>query len=180
VTGEGVTPATVINGLQSSEVAHISSHGFVDTTDPLGSGLLLSDGKRRPSRQTQSVPIFERPAFELTVRQLMEQKLDTQLLTLRACSTARRSSVAAKTEMSTLTRVLHAAGCRTVISTLWNVDQRSSLQLFERFYSMYLDAEMPPCDAMAQAQRELLSSGPPHNHLYHWAPFVLSGDWRRP
>ena len=180
LTGEDVTPAAVIDGLRSAEVAHVSSHGFVDVRDPLGSGLLLSDGKRRPSRRTQSVPIFERAAFELTVRQLMEQRMETQLLTLRACSTARRSSVAGKNEMSTLTRVLHAAGCRTVISTLWNVDQRSSLQLFARFYSMYLDAEMSPCDAMAQAQRELLNSGPPHSHLYHWAPFVLSGDWRPP
>jgi CHAT domain-containing protein len=42
--------------------------------------------------------------------------------------------VSAKEELGTLTRVLQAAGCRTVISTLWNVDQRSSLSLFARFY----------------------------------------------
>jgi hypothetical protein len=173
VTAEQATPDAVVAGIRSADIAHVSCHGFVDVRDPLGSGLLLSNGTQRPSSRHHLVPVFERAAFELTVRQLAREQLQTELLTLRACSTARRSAVSAKEELGTLTRVLQAAGCRTVVSTLWNVDQRSSLTLFTRFYELYLDERQPACQAMARAQREMISE-----HLYHWAPFVVSGDWR--
>lgn len=175
VTGERATPNAVVAGIREADIAHVSCHGFVDVRDPFGSGLLLSDGTRRPSSRHHLVPVFERAAFELTVRDLAREHLRTELLTLRACSTARRSAVSAKEELGTLTRVLQAAGCRTVVSTLWNVDQRSSLALFARFYELYLDEGLPACQAMARAQREMIDSG---QHVYHWAPFVVSGDWR--
>jgi tetratricopeptide (TPR) repeat protein len=175
VTGERATPAAVVAGIREADIAHVSCHGFVDARDPFGSGLLLSDGTRRPSSRHHLVPVFERAAFELTVRDLAREQLRTELLTLRACSTARRSAVSAKEELGTLTRVLQAAGCRTVVSTLWNVDQRSSLALFARFYELYLNEGLPACQAMARAQREMIDSG---QHVYHWAPFVVSGDWR--
>jgi CHAT domain-containing protein len=176
VTGEQATPEAVVAGIRAADIAHVSCHGFVDVRDPFGSGLLLSDGTRRPSSRHHTVSVFKRAAFELTVRDLARESLRTELLCLRACSTARRSAVSAKEELSTLTRVLQAAGCRTVVSTLWNVDQRSSLVLLERFYELYLDEHLAACEALARAQREMLDGDQPN--LYHWAPFVVSGDWR--
>ncbi|WP_328993941.1 CHAT domain-containing tetratricopeptide repeat protein [Kribbella sp. NBC_01245] len=176
--GADATPAAVLEGVRTSDFAQLACHGFVDTHDPLGSGLLLSDGQRRPSRRTQSVPLLERAAFELTVRDLAQESLGLELVALRACSTARRAAVAAKEESSTLTRALQAAGCRTIVSALWNVDQRSSLALFEDFYAAHLGEGFPACEALAIAQRKMLTSGPPYSHLYHWGAFMVSGDWR--
>ena len=42
--GVAATPDSVLQGIQDAEIVHLSSHGFVDTRDALGSGLLLSDG----------------------------------------------------------------------------------------------------------------------------------------
>jgi tetratricopeptide (TPR) repeat protein len=178
VTGLQATKAAAVAGMQASEVTHLSCHGFVDARDPLGSGLLLSDGVHRPSRRRQSVPLLDRQAFELTVRELAKESLRTELVTLRACSTARSAAVSAKEEISTLLRVLQAAGCRTVVSALWNVDQESSLSLFGTFYRAYLDGGLPACDAMAYAQRAFIGWAGPAAHLYHWGAYIVSGDWR--
>jgi len=177
-TGLQATKAAAVAGMKASDVTHLSCHGFIDARDPLGSGLLLSDGVSRPSRRRQSVPFLERAAFELTVRELAQESLHTELVALRACSTARSGAVSAKEEISTLLRVLQAAGCRTVISTLWNVDQESSLSLFSHFYRAYLDRGLPACDAMAHAQRVFIGWAGPAAHLYHWGAYVVSGDWR--
>jgi CHAT domain-containing protein len=58
------------------------------------------------------------------------------------------------------------------------VDQRSSLALFENFYRAYLRDGLSACDAMAVAQRAFLDGGGSHAHLYHWAAYMVSGDWR--
>jgi tetratricopeptide (TPR) repeat protein len=177
VDGAAATPQSVLAGLAGADIAHLACHGFVDRYDVLGSGLLLSDGEVRPSRRRQSVPLLERPAFELTVRSLAEASFETQLLTMRACSTSRRAAVAANEEMSTLNRVFQAAGCRTVVSALWNVDQQSSLAFFRRFYARILVDGLPPCDALRRTQLDLIRESGDHAHLYHWAPFIISGDW---
>jgi tetratricopeptide (TPR) repeat protein len=178
VTGLSATRASVLAGVRRASVTHLSCHGFLDHRDPLGSGLLVSDGESRPSRRPQSIAVLDRAAFELTVRDLAAESLGADLVTLRACSTARSADVAAKEEISTLTRVLQVAGCRTVVSALWNVDQRSSLALFENFYRAYLRDGLSACDAMAVAQRAFLDGGGSHAHLYHWAAYMVSGDWR--
>jgi len=178
VSGTATTATAILEGLRSARVAHISCHGFVDAQDPMGSGLLVSDGDRRPSVRTQSVPVLERRRFELTVRDMAETSFELDLVSLRACSTARRAAVAAKEEASTLLRALQVAGCRAVVSTLWNVDQDSSLDLFTRFYQAHLREGLAVGEAMAVAQREMIASGTSHAHLYHWAPYTVSGDWK--
>lgn len=178
--GKDATPSAVRAALTETDVAHITCHGFVDTHDPLGSALLLSDGQTRPSRRRHAVPILERGRFELTVRQLMDESFQCDLLTLRACSTARRAVVAANDEVSTLLRVFQLGGCRTVVSALWNVNQRTSLQLLRRFYAEYFASSAPPAwDAMATSMRAMLREGGASSHVYHWAPFIVSGDWRK-
>jgi CHAT domain-containing protein len=87
-------------------------------------------------------------------------------------------TTATKVEVSTVSRIFQQAGCRSVISTLWNVDQRSSLAFFGRFYYLYFERRMAACDAIATVQREFIRRADEWNHPYHWSAYSLSGDWR--
>ena len=176
--GAAATPERVLNGLRSADIAHLTCHGFVDAHDPLGSGLLLSDGSQRPSRRRHAVPVLERGRFALTSRQLAERPFEVGLLTLRACSTARRSAAESKDERATLLRAFQLGGCRTVVSALWNVDQSSSLDLTRRLYARYLKGQ-PAWKALAEAQRDMIAGGGATSHVYHWGPFIAAGDWRQ-
>jgi CHAT domain-containing protein len=77
-----------------------------------------------------------------------------------------------------LLEALHLAGCRRIVTSLWNVDQRSSQALLGSFYASYLTGSAPAWQALASAQRAMIDAGGPWSHVYHWAAFVVSGDWR--
>jgi CHAT domain-containing protein len=173
-----VTPARVIDGMRRADIVHVTCHGYVDIRDPLRSGLLLSDGERRPTRRLETISPMERGGFLLPVEALRTERIDTELVTLRACSTARRSRAESNEEVATLLEALHLAGCRRIVTSLWNVDQRSSQALLESFYASHLTETAPAWKALANAQRAMIEAGGPWSHVYHWAAFVVSGDWR--
>jgi CHAT domain-containing protein len=76
-----------------------------------------------------------------------------------------------------LSRAFLYAGAPSLLLTLWNVSQRSSRTLLEAFYNRWLDeaAPLPKWAALREAQ--LLALRGADAHPYHWAPYVLVGDW---
>ncbi|MDA1231892.1 MAG: CHAT domain-containing protein, partial [Planctomycetota bacterium] len=87
-------------------------------------------------------------------------------------------------------RAFQVSGAKSVIGTLWKVDDLATRLLMERFYRNLWDKEMTRVDALREAQLWMLNNPtsirgtkrietestrtPP----YYWAAFVLSGDWR--
>ena len=76
-----------------------------------------------------------------------------------------------------LTRAFLYAGSDSVLATLWEVDDASTLALMKQFYGGLRKAAgtEAKATALAQAQRALLSSKD-YSHPYFWAPFVLVGE----
>ncbi len=179
--GAAATPHRARDQLGRNDVAHITCHGHFDSERPLRSGLLLADGRSRPPRDLQQVSLLERRDYLLTAEELLRTAIRTDLLMLRACSTGLQRERNAGDELDGLVRSLIYAGCRSVIVTLWNVDQESSLEFARTFYTHWGGSPREPkWRALWSAQRELRGSAAAHylSHPYHWAPFVLVGDWR--
>lgn len=172
----------VLEQFERSDVIHLACHGFFDERSPLDSGLVFSDGGERPPRDPRSVPVHRRGDFVLSVREILERTLVARLVTLRACSTGLQASLNQGDELTGLSNALLRAGASSLLVTLWNVDQRSSLRFLQRFYDHWLDRQqqVPKWRALWQTQRELLTLPDQAflSHPYHWAPFVISGDWR--
>ena len=75
-----------------------------------------------------------------------------------------------------LARGFLAAGAARVVASLWAVEDRATAELMGRFYRELLAGGRPPAAALRAAQLDL------RRHLrwrdpYHWAGFVLVGDW---
>ena len=85
-------------------------------------------------------------------------------------------------ELDGLSRAFLYAGNSAVMAGLWNVDQLTSRDLLRAFYRHWSDPVRKPekWQALQWAQQEFLRSAeePYLRHPYHWAPFVLHGDWR--
>ncbi|TYB45373.1 CHAT domain-containing tetratricopeptide repeat protein [Actinomadura chibensis] len=178
VHGRAATRDAVLAGLRSRELAHITCHGHYDSYHPLDSGLLLSDGTDRPSRVPAQMPMDKRLRHTLTVGDMAGAGIDVGLIVLRACSTNRYDPVE---QVTSLANVLLFAGARSVIATLWNVDRTSSGRLLAAFYRRLAENPGEPLwRNFWAAQRELIESprDPWEAHPFHWAPFVLIGDWR--
>jgi len=179
------TKAAILEEAPAHELVHLACHGvFGDghSGEPLDSGLLVSDGDRALSlSDAAAMTPQNRHNWILSAREIFALRLRASLVTLRACSSG-RSALQTGDELFGLTRAVLYAGAASLIVSLWNVHQKSSQLLLETFYEAWLrqapadqSASMPKWKALQQAQIALLNGDYPHP--FHWAPFILSGDW---
>jgi CHAT domain-containing protein len=80
-------------------------------------------------------------------------KLD--LAVLSACETG-LGDVAGGEGVYGLQRAFHLAGTRTVVASLWKVDDEATAVLMRLFYRNLWQKEMPPIEALCEAQRYLV------------------------
>ena len=82
--------------------------------------------------------------------------------------------------ISTLSRAFLLAGARTVVSTLWSIDDNTTLYLMKSFYAQ-LARKKPVPDALRIAKKSMLSTfGPTKALPYYWAGFTVEGLARPP
>jgi CHAT domain-containing protein/Tfp pilus assembly protein PilF len=143
------------------EIIHLATHGFFDKLNPLFSGVVLEPAAGDDGR--------------LQVYEIMRLRLQARLVTLSACDTALGSGYfseyPAGDDFVGLTRAFLSAGSSSVLASLWEVNDRSTMQLMKSFYREL--ARTDSADALAKAQRSMLGSGSPYNNPYYWAPFVV-------
>jgi CHAT domain-containing protein len=123
-------------------------------------------------------------------------QVDTAVLS--ACETALGKEFGGE-GMLGLQRAFHVAGARTVVSSLWEVHDRTTQVLMERFHRLVWKDKRGRLQALREAQLWMLRDAdavygaglrgaePAESGLlpaagrlppYYWAAFVLSGDWR--
>ncbi len=162
--GRAATEASFKTEAGRHRVIHVATHGYFNKLNPLLSGLELEPGQREDGR--------------LEVHEILGLRLHADLVTLSACETAMGSGyfaeVPAGDDFVGLTRAFLFAGSPSVLATLWEVDDRSTLQLMNSFYRQLGRADK--ARALAEAQRSMLEPGGPYRHPYFWAPFVLVGE----
>jgi len=152
------------------DVLHLSTHGYFNSGNPLLSGLeLQSDGSNDGI---------------LEVHEILGLSLHANLVTLSACETGMGSGffnqLPAGDEFVSLTRAFLLAGSNSVLATLWQVDDRSTVEFMEGFYKRleHGGSVGDQATALAQIQRELRISTH-YSHPFYWAPFILVGQQGR-
>jgi CHAT domain-containing protein len=63
-----------------------------------------------------------------------------------------------------------------VLASLWEVNDRSTLELMRSFYRAL--PQSGRAKGLAEAQRAMLRAGGRYAHPYYWAPFVLVGEMK--
>ena len=151
--------------LGQARVVHFATHGVLDTEHPELSGLVLSlvDPQGRPQ-----------DGF-LRLLQIYNLRLRADVVVLSACQTALGRDLRGEGLVG-LTRGFLYAGARSVLASLWEVDDESTAELMKRFYHALLSEGRPPAAALRAAQLEMA-----HDKRwaapFYWAGFVLQGEW---
>jgi len=152
--------------LSQYRVLHFATHGLLDTERPQFTGLVLSlVGNRGADGYLRTGEIFN-------------LRLGAPLVMLSACETGLGRERRGEGVIG-LTRAFLYAGAPAVGVTLWSVADRSTAVLMTDFYRRLLAADNPaPAAAALRDARLQLIEGRQYSAPYHWAPFVLVGDWR--
>ena len=76
--------------------------------------------------------------------------------------------------VQSLARAFIYAGARSVVGSHWDVNDRSSAKLMERFYGRLASGRQVAA-ALRESQLEIAGRNP-YATAAHWAGFVVSGD----
>lgn len=152
--------------LQTFDVLHFAVHAVADPKQPDRAALILRDD-----------PATDQDGY-LEPAEVARLKLNADLVTLSACETA-VGRLQGQEGVTNLARAFFHAGSRTVVSTLWRIDDNYSLYLMKRFYTHLKDHDSK-ADSLTLAQRELMAHFGPTATPYYWAPFILVGEANSP
>jgi CHAT domain-containing protein len=145
--------------LKQYSVIHLATHGKMDDLSPMNSRLLLSQD-RLPDPVSASI---DQPFYDgtITAGEVMSTwKLDAELVTLSACQSGlgRQSGGEGFVGFS---QALFLAGARSLVLSLWEVDDRATSLLMTRFYQNWLGKRpglkkpMPKVESLREANQWL-------------------------
>jgi CHAT domain-containing protein len=154
------TKARLVATGPRSDLIHIAAHADVDEVDPLYSAIHLA------SADGSSGLLEAHELYSLGFER-------APLVSLSACNTG-LGRVARGDEILGFTRSFFAAGARTLLVTLWPVEDSATARLMARFYDRIGPGA---ADAIREAQLDLLRE-PTTKHPFFWASFNLIGDPR--
>ena len=159
ITGKDATEAESRTESPKHRLLHFATHAELDEADPLGSALRLSPSSGEDGR--------------LEVQEIFGLTLRANLIVLSACETG-LGTLRQGDELTGFTRAFIYAGTPSIITTLWQVNDRASSELMLAFYQS-LKAGHSKIDALRQAQLATLQRYP---HPYYWAAYQLMGEGR--
>jgi CHAT domain-containing protein len=136
---------------------HLSTHGSFDWSNILESGLDLSKGQRLTLGNLLSEP---------------DKLIGSRLVVLSACETG-LVDLEVPAESLGLPAAFMQAGTPGIISTLWTVDEISTMFLMGKFYELHLgELQIEPPRALALAQEWLRTAT--YQTLRDWlSPMVI-------
>jgi len=146
-------------------IVHLAAHGFPG--DPDGAPGMIFSRFDEGGRPIEGL---------LGSDEVYELHFGAELVVLSGCKTGIGPDLASGGFHSLGRAFLHA-GARQVVVSLWDVSDRSTAELMDRFYEHLLAEGLPPVEALAAAQASM-AHDPTWARPYHWAGFVLQGDWR--
>jgi CHAT domain-containing protein/Flp pilus assembly protein TadD len=166
VQGKEASRAAVLSGtLRDFRFLHFATHGSFAAGDPDGGRLVLAQ-----------VDAHGRPATDgfLHLADIYQLRLRADLVVLSACQSALGQEMRGE-GMVGMTRGFFYAGAKRVLVSLWNVNDRVTVELMQRLYHGILALGLSPAAALREAQ-DAIRRQERWRSPYYWAGFTLQGE----
>ena len=157
--GERATRDAVLQAMNSVSLIHIAAHGNADRGE-----IALS-----PRPTADSIP--EEEDYLLRVSDISQVKLRAKLVILSCCHSG-RGEIKVEGVLG-IARAFLASGARSVLVTLWAIEDEATEQFITRFYRHLVDG-FSASECLHQAMKWLRNNG--FTKVSQWAPFMLIGD----
>jgi CHAT domain-containing protein/tetratricopeptide (TPR) repeat protein len=163
---------SLMQGVPSHSVMHIATHFSLQPGSEERSYLLLGDGGEFSLREFRRDQGIRMRGYDL--------------VTLSGCETAVHSG-ANGVEVESLAVTLQDKGAKSVLATLWKIQDAGTAQFMADFYLARGEKQkLTKAQALGEAQKRFLEGKAQAEgnttldlrHPYYWAAFVLLGNWR--
>ena len=162
LTGKLATKCEVLKQISSVAVVHIAAHGRMETGE-----IALSPN---PESRKSQTPAEE--DYMLTMKDVMSVKLRAKLVVLSCCHSG-RGEIKAEGVVG-IARAFIGAGARSVLVSLWAIDDEATLEFMKSFYHNLVKGRSAS-ESLNRAMKCLRESEK-FGDLKYWAPFTLIGD----
>lgn len=164
LVGEKANKEDVLRSIQEVSLVHIAAHGDAER------------GEIALAPNSSVVGIPKKDDFMLTMKDIAEVGIRAKLVTLSCCHSACGKIMTAEGVVG-IARAFLGSGARSVLMSLWAVDDESTKDFMEIFYTCLIHERLSASEALHQAMKKMRESPQPHhNDVKNWAPFVLLGD----
>jgi CHAT domain-containing protein len=174
LTGDDATRARFLNAAPQSRILHIATHAFVldkscgDGNPLLHSGLVFAGANA------------SRNSSILTAQQIASLDLSgVDWAVLSACNTG-NGEMKEGEGMVGLERSFRVAGAKSVVMTLWPVDDEVTREFMRGLYAERFGRHATTADAVWNSARKMLKArqaAGKSTHPWYWAGFVGAGGW---
>ncbi|KAM7426078.1 G-protein-signaling modulator 2 [Porites harrisoni] len=161
LTGKEATKAEVLKQLSNVALVHIAAHGRMETGE-----IALSPNPTRASEKPSDED------FLLTISDVLNVRLRARLVVLSCCHSG-RGEIKAEGVVG-IARAFLGAGARSVLVSLWAIDDKATLEFMKYFYQ-HLAEGKSASKSLNQAMKFMRESDE-FSDVKYWAPFVLIGD----
>jgi CHAT domain-containing protein len=143
-------------------VLHLATHGKANALEGAFSYLAFATENGSPQDGL------------LSVTDLYNQTLQTELVVLSACETGLGELQRGEGILS-LSRAFAFAGAHSIVSSFWSVNDEATMLVMDGFYRL-LAGGAAKNTALRTAKLQYLQQHPAAAHPFYWAGCVLVGD----
>lgn len=108
----------------------------------------------------------------LKMSDILTLKMNADIVALTACQTALGKVLSGEGVMS-MGRAFQYAGAKSVLMSLWSVEEKSAVTLTENFFRYRKDGKTK-LEALQSAKNDIRDAG--YKHPYFWSAFILVGE----
>jgi CHAT domain-containing protein len=151
ISGADATRAAFSDAARTASFIHIATHANFRQDNPMFSSFKLADGY-------------------VTALDLFSMSCRTNMVALSGCQSG-LAEVSGSDDLLGLVRGFLYAGARSLLLSLWSVNDESTALLMGEFYKAWQGGENK-AKALQTAIRNVRRT---HPHPFHWAPFIMVG-----
>jgi CHAT domain-containing protein len=167
LTGFAANRESALSGdLQDYRILHFATHSMINSRYPSLSGLLLSTVDERGQAQNGLLQLHD----------IYGLRLNADLVVLSGCQTGLGEELSGEGLIG-LTQGFLYAGSRSVVVSLWDVQDRTTASLMGDFYQAMLKDGYAPADALRRAKLRMYQQDSSRAPFY-WSAFVIQGEYR--
>ena len=159
LTGEDATKEAVLQRIGSVALVHIAAHGRPETGE-----IVLAPDPRWESKTEEDCI--------MKMSDIQAVKLTARLVVLSCCHSG-QGPVAPEGVVG-MARAFLFAGARSVLATLWAIDDEATMMFMKSFYQQLARGES--ASVALQRAMKCLRDSQDFSAPKYWAPFVLMGD----